>query len=130
MFLLLKLKLKHNRYLSFFFILLIVPCHVILTCYVFYLFSSVSNIFCQKTAEFCDCTECFLSTLKVVRFAKFTGGQQEFSFAKFVMEKSQVLESISFSCYKLGRAKIKNVKKKIFLVKRSFNIEFSDHLVT
>ncbi|KAI5428271.1 F-box protein At4g22280 isoform X4 [Lathyrus oleraceus] len=84
----------------------------------------------KKPLKFAIVPECFLSTLKVVRFAKFAGGQQEFSFAKFVMEKSQVLESISFSCYKLRGAKMKKVKKKIFSVKRSCNIEFSDHLDT
>ncbi|CAI8613291.1 unnamed protein product [Vicia faba] len=50
--------------------------------------------------------ECFLSTLKVV------------------------LESISFSCYKLSEAEIEKVKEKTFLFKRSFNIEFSAHSVT
>ncbi|XP_050911869.1 F-box protein At4g22280 isoform X3 [Lathyrus oleraceus] len=84
----------------------------------------------KRPPKFAIVPECFLSTLKVVRFAKFTGGQQEFSFAKFVMEKSQVLESISFSCYKLRGAKMKKVKKKIFSVKRSCNIEFSDYLDT
>ncbi|KAI5428275.1 F-box protein At4g22280 isoform X3 [Lathyrus oleraceus] len=84
----------------------------------------------KRPPNFAIVPECFLSTLKVVRFAKFTGGQQEFSFAKFVMEKSQVLESISFSCYKLRGAKMKKVKKKIFSVKRSCNIEFSDYLDT
>ncbi|XP_058756149.1 F-box/FBD/LRR-repeat protein At3g14710-like [Vicia villosa] len=74
--------------------------------------------------------ECFLSTLKVVRLEKFAGAEQEFSFANFVMEKSQFLESISFSCYKLSGEEIEKVKERIFLVKRSFNIEFSAHSVT
>ncbi|KAL5058700.1 hypothetical protein RYX36_030304 [Vicia faba] len=81
----------------------------------------------KKTPNFATVPECFLSTLKVVRFGKFAGGEPEFSFAKFVMEHGQFLESISFSCYKLRGAKLKKVKKKIFLVKRSLNIEFSVH---
>ncbi|XP_058742066.1 uncharacterized protein LOC131614509 [Vicia villosa] len=75
----------------------------------------------NKPPNFASVPECFLSTLKVVRFEKFAGGEPEFNFAKFVMEKSQILESISFSCYKLRGAKLKKVKKKIFLVKRSLN---------
>ncbi|XP_058742045.1 F-box/FBD/LRR-repeat protein At3g14710-like [Vicia villosa] len=74
--------------------------------------------------------ECFLSTLKVVRFVNFAGGELELSFAKFVMENSQFLESISFSRYTLREEEIEKIKEKIFLVKRSFNIEYSAHSVT
>ncbi|XP_058756169.1 F-box/FBD/LRR-repeat protein At3g14710-like [Vicia villosa] len=80
--------------------------------------------------DFAIVPECFLSTLKVVRFENFDGGKLELSFAKFVMENSQFLESISFSCYRLGREKIEKIKEKMFLVKRSFNLEYSAHSVT
>jgi hypothetical protein len=80
----------------------------------------------EEQMNFSIVPDCFLSTLKEVKFDDFMGGKHELSFAKFVMEKGQVLESISFSCsQQLHGAALEKVKEEIFLVKRNFTIEFS-----
>jgi len=85
----------------------------------------------EEPLNFAIVPDCFLSTLKEVQFEDFAGGRHELSFAKFVMEKGQVLESISFSCYHgLRGAEFEKLKEEIFLAKRSFTIEFSGNLVT
>ncbi|GAU24223.1 hypothetical protein TSUD_23600 [Trifolium subterraneum] len=80
----------------------------------------------EEPPNFAIIPDCFLSTLKEVKFEYFSGGKHELSFAKFVMEKGQVLQSIGFSCSeKLHREEFEKLKEEIFLVKRNFTIEFS-----
>jgi hypothetical protein len=51
----------------------------------------------EESMDFAIVPDCFLSTLTVVKFYKFFGGECELSFAKFVMENAKILERIAFS---------------------------------
>jgi hypothetical protein len=55
---------------------------------------------------------CLLTTLKVVKFAKFIGHDHGLSIAKFIIENAQVLERISFTiCALKFQKKILSFKK-------------------
>ena len=83
----------------------------------------------EESQNFATVPDCFLSTLKVVKFDKYFGGEREFSFAKFVMENTKVLERISFSFhYRQSDSEVEKAKEKLSLVKISFStviMEFS-----
>lgn len=79
--------------------------------------------FDEEPHNFAIVPECFLTTLKVVEFARFFGNESELSFAKFVMENARVLERIIFSCSpELCGLELEKVKEKLFLVKKSSSI--------
>jgi len=73
--------------------------------------------FDEEPQNFSIVPGCFLSTLKVVKFA---GKERELCFTKFVMENARVLDRISFSCSReLQGLEMEKVKEKLCLVKRS-----------
>ncbi|CAJ2668780.1 unnamed protein product [Trifolium pratense] len=81
----------------------------------------------EESQNFAIVPDCFLSTLKVVKFDKYFGGEREFSFSKFVMENTKVMERISFSFHK-SCSEVEKAKEKLSLVKISFStviMEFS-----
>ncbi|XP_058741912.1 F-box/LRR-repeat protein At4g14103-like [Vicia villosa] len=62
--------------------------------------------------------DCFISTLKVVKFDDYFCGDGELSFAKFVMENAKMLERISFVfSYCMSDSKVESAKKKLSLIK-------------
>jgi hypothetical protein len=70
--------------------------------------------------------DCFLSTLKVVKFENISGNKCELSIAKFVMENAQVLERISFSCSSKLRI-LQTFEEKLASVNFSSNIAFAHY---
>jgi hypothetical protein len=76
----------------------------------------------EESMDFAIVPDCFLSTLKVVKFYKFFGGERELSFAKFVMENAKVLERIAFSFLPLKtNREMEEAKEKLNLLKISFS---------
>jgi hypothetical protein len=81
----------------------------------------------EESQTFAIVPDCFVSTLKVVKFEKSFGSEYELSFAKFVMENAKVLERISFSFHE-SCSEVEKAKEKLSLVKISFStviMEFS-----
>lgn len=73
--------------------------------------------------------DCFLSTLKVVKFAKYFDREHELRFAKFVLENAKVLEKVSFSFHKQRPwTEVDEAKEKLRLIMISCStvtVEFS-----
>lgn len=85
--------------------------------------------FCDTRLNSTFMPDCFLFTLKVVKFERFAGTKHELNFAKLVMNNAQALERITFSCCPklLGQKKWENVKDNISSFKSTFSsvvIEF------
>jgi hypothetical protein len=75
----------------------------------------------EEPVNFATVPDCFLSTLKVVKFEYISGNKCELSFAKFVMENAQVLEKISFTCSSKPHV-LQNFRKKLASVNCSSNM--------
>jgi hypothetical protein len=71
----------------------------------------------EESHTFAIVPDCFVSTLKVVKFEKSFGSEYELSFAKFVMENAKVLERISFSFhYRQSDSEVEKAKEKLSLL--------------
>ncbi|KAK2405582.1 F-box/FBD/LRR-repeat protein [Trifolium repens] len=91
------------------------PCLETLVCYRLLDFDE------EEPVNFATVPDCFLSTLKVVKFENISGNKCELSFAKFVMENAQVLEKISFTCSSKPHV-LQNFQKKLASVNCSSNM--------
>jgi hypothetical protein len=80
----------------------------------------------EAPPNFATVPDCFLSTLKVVKFENISGNKCELSIAKFVMENAQVLERISFSCSS-KLCILQKFEEKLASVNFSSNIAFAQY---